>query len=277
MLRRKSQKHSAIEHLARVIWLGRYSEANLMGMLYAAYFDASGKKGFPFVTVAGAGSSVKKWIQFEEEWNAVLKAHGVTEFHATDFAASLGEYKGWKGDKTRRSGFLRQLIAVLKKNTNKLFSVTVDVEAWEAVNAHSCLEEYFYSPYALTGFGAVAQCLKWAKRKEAKHPEFIFEEGDQGWEGLVKVCERELGVTPIRLPKKKAVPCQVGDLLAWKSRIVFTNIVSKWKSLRPNDLDAEIQVELKALDGVMVRPVLKGIYSRRALELNCGLFKIPKR
>jgi hypothetical protein len=248
-----------------------------MGMLYSAYFDASGAKGFPFITVAGAGSSIEKWIRFEGEWNTVLEAHGVTEFHATDFAASGGEYKEWKGDKIRRSGFLRQLIAILEKNTNKLFSVTVDMEGWEAVNAHYCLAEYFFSPYAIAGFGAVAQCLKWAKRKKANHPEFIFEEGDEGWQGLVNVCERELGVTPLRLPKREAIPCQVGDLLAWKSRIVATNVVRKWRALGAHDLDTEIQDELKALDKVMVRPGLKSIYSQRALEQNSKLFKIPKR
>jgi hypothetical protein len=267
----KSQRYSAIEHLARVIWLGRYSEENLMGMLYAAYFDASGKEGFPFVTVAGAVSSIKKWTRFEREWKEILENYGVTEFHATDFAASLAEYKGWKGDKVRRSKFLGQLIAVLKKNTNRLFTVTVDIEAWEAVNTHHRLQEYFYSPYALAGFGVVGQCVHWAKRKKAAYPEFVFEEGDEGWEGLVKVCERECGVTPIRLPKKKAIPCQVGDLLAWRTRTSTTNAV---KALQP---DTEVQAELKALDGVMVRPGHKSIYSRRALELNCGLFKIPKR
>lgn len=245
-----------------------------MGMLYAAYFDASGKKGFPFITVAGAVSPIKKWIRFEGEWNEILERHGVTEFHATDFAASKGEYKEWKGNKIRRSGFLRQLIAVLKKNTNKLFTVTMDMEAWETVNAHYCLEERFYSPYAMCGFGVVGQCLDWAKRKRAKYLEFIFEEGDKGWEGLVKVCEQEQNVTPMRLPKKKAIPCQVGDLLAWRTRISTTNAVRRLKALQP---DEEIQAELKALDGVMVRPGHKSIYSRRALEMNCQEFNIPKR
>jgi hypothetical protein len=105
------------------------------GDALSAYFDASGKEGFPFITIAGAVSPIKKWIRFERDWSEILETHDVTEFHATDFAASLGEYKGWKGDKTRRSGFLRKLIAVLKKNTNKLFTLTVDMEAWEAVPA----------------------------------------------------------------------------------------------------------------------------------------------
>jgi hypothetical protein len=61
----KSQKYSEIEHIAKGIWLGRYSRDNVMGLLSAAYFDASGKqKGYSFLTVAGAVSPIKKWIRF---------------------------------------------------------------------------------------------------------------------------------------------------------------------------------------------------------------------
>ncbi len=67
-----------------------------MGLLSAAYFDASGKQErHSFVTVAGATSPIKKWIRFEGQWRQVLKEEGVSEFHATDFAASEGEYKDW--------------------------------------------------------------------------------------------------------------------------------------------------------------------------------------
>jgi hypothetical protein len=75
-----------------------------MGLLSAAYFDASGKqKGYSFLTVAGAVSPIKKWIRFEKQWMQALNDEGVTQFHATDFAASQGEYEAWKGDKQRQN------------------------------------------------------------------------------------------------------------------------------------------------------------------------------
>jgi hypothetical protein len=99
-----------------------------MVLLYAAYFDASGEaEGYAVLTIAGAVAPVKKWIRFETQWTDILHAEGVTEFHATDFASSQGEYVGWKGDKERRSNFLSRLIAVVKTNTNKLFSVSVEL------------------------------------------------------------------------------------------------------------------------------------------------------
>jgi hypothetical protein len=137
-----------------------------MGMISAAYFDASGKqKGYPFVTVAGAASPIKKWIRFEKQWIQALKEEGVSEFHATDFAASQGEYKDWKGDTPRRSAFVRRLMKIIKQNVNKLFMVTVEMSAWKEVNSEYLLAETLYSPYALAGFTVTNQAMRWVMRK----------------------------------------------------------------------------------------------------------------
>ncbi len=135
-------------------------------MLCAAYFDASGKQeGYPFLTVAGAAAPTKKWIRFENHWKQALKDEGVTEFHATDFACSEGDYKAWKNDKARRSAFLRCLTAIIKANVNRLFLVTVEMPAWRDVNKEYLLEETFHSAYALAGFSVATQARRWAMRK----------------------------------------------------------------------------------------------------------------
>src|SRR6266478_9105822 len=106
-----------------------------MAMHCAAYFDASGKReGYPFLSVAGASSPIEKWILFEKLWLGALRDEGVTEFHATDFAASQGEYKDWKGDKPRRSAFLKRLGKIIKDNVNKLYIVTVEMAVWDDVD-----------------------------------------------------------------------------------------------------------------------------------------------
>jgi hypothetical protein len=110
-----------------------------MVLLYASYFDASGKPGrHPVLSVAGAVAPVKKWIRFERDWQQVLKDEGVTEFHATDFAASRKEYEGWKDDKPRRTKFLNRLGKIIKDNTNKLFMVSVEIDAWDSVISSIC-------------------------------------------------------------------------------------------------------------------------------------------
>jgi len=238
-----------------------------MAMLYAAYFDASGKReGYSVLRLAGALSTVKKWIRFEKQWNAIFHAEGVKVFHATDFAASQGEYLGWKGDRERHSRFPTQLIEVIRTNTNKLFSVSIELAAWNRIDSEYCFSERFYSPYALAGFSVIDQTLGWAKRKRVKPPEFIFEDGDDGWEGLLKLCEWDK-ITPIRLPREKVVPCQVGDMLAWKSRITATNSLKKVRAMPQTGYDEEMarsmEADLASVNRLKVRPGMFNLYAQR--------------
>ncbi len=251
-----------------------------MGMLCAAYFDASGKQeGYSFLTVAGATSPIKKWSRFEKQWSAVLHDEGVSEFHATDFAASKGEYKDWKDDKPRRSAFIRRLLKIIKENANKLFIVTVEMPAWNEVNREYCLAETFHSPYALAGFTVSAEARKWAMRKRLTPSSFevFFEDGDEGWGGLKQLCQTYCNFEPIRIPKKEGIPFQVGDFLAWKTRITATNAVRIVDRLQRGDTLDELSKELKSLDRILVRPGHNGIYSPRALAKTCQNLKVPQR
>ena len=256
-----------------------------MSMFYSSYFDASGKSdSHPFVTMAGAGSTIEKWKGFEREWSAILTREKVTEFHATDFASSLAEFKNWKGDKGRRSHFLRDLVAVARKYTNKLFTVTVEMAEWSAVNSLYMLEEHFYSPYALAGLASADQTIFWAKnRKKAdSHIQIFFEAGDEGWDGLSNLCQKYLKVEPVRLPKKKAYAFQLGDMLAWKTRITATNTILKLRAIESYIPEYEreferMRKELRNLDKLMCRPANEGIFSRKSLIRNCERYKVPKR
>ena len=254
-------------------------------MLYASYFDASGEPHVhPCVTIAGAGSTDEKWKVFEREWLKVLQREKVSEFHATDFAASQGEYRQWKGDKGRRSRFLRDLISVAHRHANKLFAATVEIPAWRAVNRDYELEETFFSPYAMAGMAVASQAIKWAKKRAPAGGKvaLAFEDGDKGWEGLTILCKKYLRVIPIRLPKSEACPFQIGDMLAWKTRITATNLIpvadrgSASYDEALSDL-RQILKELANLNRLMVAPGSPGILSRRSLLENCRKFRVPRR
>lgn len=271
----------SIETLAQIIWLHKYSGSNLMALAFAAYFDSSGKDRYPVLTVAGAVSPVKKWARFEKQWSGILKREGVTEFHATDFASSQGEYKLWRDDKVRRKKFLSDLIAAIRTNVNKLFSVSIELEAWQRIDSEYYFSERFYSPYALAGFAVIDQTLKWAKRKGVKPPQFIFEDGDDGWEGLLKLCKWDK-IIPARLPKALAIPCQIGDMLAWKSRITATNslgLLRKMESTGNYDLESvlSLQNELASLTRLQVRPGMANVFAYETMLRTCQKNQIPKR
>ena len=68
-----------VEHLARSLWLSRFSWDNSMAW-FSAYFDASGTRHDRSVFgVAGGVSKVEKWQQLEGEWNGHLKGHGLDQ------------------------------------------------------------------------------------------------------------------------------------------------------------------------------------------------------
>jgi hypothetical protein len=258
-----------------------------MALFYAAYFDASAtsKRTDPAVlTVAGAIAPVKKWIRFEHDWKGVLKDEGVTEFHATDFAASQGEYAGWKGQKERRASFLKRLGTLIQRDANRLFMITVELDAWKEVNKQYFLQERLHSPFALGGLSVLVQARKWARRKKIPENkiEFIFEQGDLDWGGLRDLAQHHK-FDPIELPKAKAVPCQIGDLVAWKYRIAAVNSLRQLNKPKPQNLPDAIEnlniilKELASLDKIMLRPGFKGIYSEKNLIRTCEGSKIPKR
>ncbi len=254
-----------------------------MAMFYVAYFDASGEpSGYPILSVGGIVAPIKKWARFEHEWLSALHAEGLKEFHYTDFATSGGEFTKWKGDKPRRSKFLAVLKNIIKRNTNKEFMATVEIDAWNEVNSEYFLEEVFHSPYALCGYTLVRQVLKWSASKRLKTPlKFIFEDGDDGWDGLVELCKRN-GVVPIRLPKEHAVPCQVADWIAWKNRIAATNALLKLnKVLAAPYPDFEnfkgILDDWESLENVLVIPGNPGFFGREALIRTCNNSGIIKR
>jgi hypothetical protein len=277
---------TSIEQWARILWLSRYSEDKLIAIGFAAYFDASGKREqHPVIMVGGAVAPVYKWSRFETDWQAILHREGVNEFHATDFAASQGEYKGWRGQKERRRKFIADLYGVIKRNTNKFFCTGVEIDAWTSVNRDYMLDEYWHSPYAMCGSAVVRQALKWAKGKNVPKTnlKFIFEEGDAEWEGLKTLCNL-MGVYPAPLPKQEAVPCQVGDLIAWKTRIAFSNALEKYTRFIATPYPAsvkefeELRAEENSLMTIMeVRPNTHGIMGTERLIENCEMFNVPKR
>jgi hypothetical protein len=125
----------------------------------------------------------------------------------------------------------------------------------------------------LAGRAVVEGVMQWAKRKCTSLPQFIFEDGDKGWEGLVKLCVR-LNVVPTRLPKLLATPCQVGDFLAWKTRITATNSLRGLDKLErrtghTKDNAMGIIREVHSLNKQIVRPAKNGLFSvdtRRSLH-----------
>jgi hypothetical protein len=64
----------------------------------------------PHVVVAGCLAAITSWTAFEASWSETLRAFGIRVHHMQDYAASRGEFGGWKADETRRTEYLRRLV-----------------------------------------------------------------------------------------------------------------------------------------------------------------------
>ena len=229
---RKSQQYSLIKHLARAVFLSRYSKSCAFAMFteYSSYFDGSGdKESQPVQVVAGFVSTVKKWARFETDWNALLKANRVSALHMTDYVSSQGEFADWKGDTARRRQFQEALTACMKRNVNKLFASGLMIEDYDAINRAYCLNEFVGSPFAVCGHQSLVKLYRWADRKKlnSKHILAFFENGDKDkgdFQKWAKALSLEWGYSePGFLPKENAVQFQAADYAAWKYRIALQN------------------------------------------------------
>ena len=104
-----------------------------------AYMDDSGTHaGSPYCLVGGYWGGTGQWSKFGREWDKILKAFNVPEFHAKQFWARdrnkdrVGPYKGW--DDNRRESFLSQLLDVIGAHKIYPFAHGVSRRAWEQLS-----------------------------------------------------------------------------------------------------------------------------------------------
>ncbi len=170
-------EYSIIEHLARSIWLSRFTWGNFIAMIsgpYTAYFDASGKKDQPVMTVCGLVSTVKRWKAFDAEWRSLLSAHSIDCFHMTDFVTGTKAYSEFRGDPKKQAIFLDGLIEALLKRTLYSFAVGIDMRFYRSANKVFTIDEFIGGPYAFAGLGAMIKLKKWATRNKATELEVFL-------------------------------------------------------------------------------------------------------
>jgi hypothetical protein len=151
------------------------------------YFDASGthdnldsqSRPSPSVSVAGYLATPKQWLQFDRDWKAILDGAGVPYFHATEFVARIGVYKGWSEEK--RDKFIKDLIQAIYNNVTYGVGMAVLRSDFDRVVAAIPETKYIFgSPYHFCSLMCFATGVDWAR--ESKYDEtikYIFENGDE--------------------------------------------------------------------------------------------------
>jgi|ERR1022692_1773954 hypothetical protein len=235
-------EYSALRHLLSGLLLNHDPCKTWVWMMteYIAYLDDSGHPDSEdVVIVAGWLGTEDQWLLSEGEWKRALRDAGIPleiGFHMTDFeSADCPLYSHWtRIDKDR---FLFRLINLLRTRTRIFVSALVPMTEYRLANDRHAIEECLGRPYAMAGRLIGQQLREWEKNYNPRgHPVVtIFEDGSKHKGDLMDIFRRDGFDPPAFRDKKKVVPLQGADLLAWEYFNAF-----KTNRIRPS-LDSIIE------------------------------------
>jgi hypothetical protein len=232
---------------------------------YTAYFDDSGHPDDQdVVLVAGWLAMEDQWLRFEGEWRQALMDAGIPleiGFHMTDFESPFCKlYKDWSV--LEKEGFLYKLINLLRTRAEMFFSALIPMYEYRKVNEHITLEEVIGRPYGIAGRIIMAYLNEWRKKynKQSDPLVVVFEDGSKHKGDLIDIFHRDGFDPPAFRDKKKVVPLQGADLLAWEYFNAFHA-----GELRPSLLY------------ILRHPGIDGMFTQDDLVEACQLAKAPSR
>lgn len=201
------------------------------------YYDASGAHDnpdgqgnrSPAVSVAGYLATPNQWQQFDKRWRGVLDEAGAPYFHATEFVARVGPYKGWPEEK--RHKFSKDLVEVISGNV--LYGVGMALlraDYEKVVAAIPAARKLFGSPYTFCSWRCFETGVDWARgAKYQESIKYIFESGDEFCSEVLrahtKACEKDQvrefykfgGAGSLTFEDGvKVTPLQAADFLAYE-------------------------------------------------------------
>jgi hypothetical protein len=196
--------------------------------MFTAAFDASGTEYDQIaVVVAGFISSTNDWLDFEKHWNTRLRDDGIKYFHMVDFAASRGEFEGWRNQEGKRRALLSDLLDIIARHCYRKFGCVILVKEWRAGISQVNKDHFRINAYCLAAMISTANVDTWTQSERMGNPaEIVLEDGDAG-KGLLQRLIAPRKPDPIFRPKKDTprtdgtiipgfVPLQAADLLAYE-------------------------------------------------------------
>lgn len=168
-------------------------------MALTIYYDASGHETNDlFLSCVGVVAERERWSDFDRDWRAVLDLDGIKEFHHADFKASEREFKGWKGDESRRQRFMSALLDVMDRHITRWHSGGVYPRSFRSVAEDFALDE-FAGPFMLAATMAKSGIEQWASMAVPGEPlRHIFERGDHGQTPCHRLEDLEGDVSVLR-------------------------------------------------------------------------------
>ncbi len=224
---RSTQWRGAVEHLSQTLAPTRWRSLRLA--MLAAYFDAAGKEhDQTYIVVAGFVSSGRDWATFEKEWQQRLEEDELRYFHANEFAHSIKEFDGWRGDETRRRMLAGDLMAIIQRHVYRKFGTVVKNVHVEQHLSEDVRRQILVNGYVVAGRTTIADVTRWREREGWETAvSYVFEDGDEGKGALSDLLDQHGYPRPSFGPKRDTltkagvmravVPLQAADWLAYET------------------------------------------------------------
>jgi Protein of unknown function (DUF3800) len=223
-----------------------------------AYFDETGLKEDALVT--GAAFYVangEQWFNFEQAWTTVLRKpeFDIKVFHATDYANSWGEFKGWDNDK--KLALAKCLFPLLfPPNTWIGQGYGVVNQDWtDTIKGHHRLKALMGKPYMLCVQRLLEILLQYVSMLVPEQRVAVFFEDNEFegeitalWDNWIKKHDPQERLISLNFGNKNdLVPLQAADFLAYESykeidRLRFDRSRSKRKSVELAESSGVVQV-----------------------------------
>jgi len=210
-------------------YCSRDRERKYIVILQAFVDDSRSESGDKEFVLAGYMTTAEQWMQFSNEWAAVLAESPQLErgFHAIDAFHLRGQFANWK--RAARDEKVERLIGVIERFPLASFDTRMSQESFRRILLPITPYD-LKSPYMTLFFAVMVNAAQQVHGLGITVPiDFIFDEqGEVGqtatsWLGfMVTNLPPELrpliGSSPIFRDDEKIMPLQAADLLAWALR-----------------------------------------------------------
>lgn len=117
--------------------------------MISAVFDESGHSAnTDFVTMAGFVAPDEQWLALASSWNELLVRNELSEWHSSDYANSINEYKRWKGDEEGRRKLYGEFMGLIFDTGGVPLGATVSMVHWRQMS--DVVKRLLMNPYYLT-------------------------------------------------------------------------------------------------------------------------------
>lgn len=209
------------------------------------YFDETGHGddlNLNFFGIAGCLEKAETWINFESEWDAILKAEGLPYFHMNEFAQSKKIFADWDKDEPLRQKLYGDLWNLIHKTEPAVIGCFVDLKGYRGRLGdglrNTVGDVYFMCFFHCLKFASVLVRNQWMSNVSIGSIATIFDE-KKGFKGkamgiyeymMVRFPELQDTIPPpIFRDMRKVNAIQVADIIAYEAHKEF-NEQSKGES-----------------------------------------------